>query len=186
MKLATFKIDSTTYSVYGNVEMEKGKTLDREEYPYPEFYDTKAVIHKEGKEIPFSPSGRTWPGEKYDATKMISNFLLHEMIGSKRYETVYIEPSLKEFLSFYRTCIEVDEMKFQNRILSHDMHEIYDLSLVTNDYTYYMSCDQVLMLSTKTREIVSDNYFAEVGFWDSVENIENGKETLLWGTLPEE
>ena len=186
MKLASFKVEGITYSVYGTVEMEKGKNLDMEEYPYPEFYDTKAVIHKGEKEIPFSPSGTTWNGDHYDATSMITDFLLHEMIGSTRYETVYIESSLQEFLSFYKTFVEIDEIKFQNRILSHDMYEIYDLSLVTNDYTYYMSCDQVLMLSTENRTIVSDNYFAEVGFWDSVENIKEGKETLLWGTLPEE
>ena len=41
------------------------------------------------------------------------------------------------------------------------------------------------MLSTDSKEIVSDNYFAEVGFWDSIENIKNGKEIHLWGELPE-
>ena len=41
------------------------------------------------------------------------------------------------------------------------------------------------MFTTDTHEVVSDNYFAEVGYWDSIQNIDNNTETLIWGELPE-
>ena len=44
----------------------------------------------------------------------------------------------------------------------------------------------ILMLTFPERNIVSDNYFAEIGYFESLENIQNGKEKLLWGELPEE
>ena len=42
------------------------------------------------------------------------------------------------------------------------------------------------MLDTSDHFLLSDNEFAEMGYWDSIEEIQNGSDTLLWGELPSE
>lgn len=61
---------------------------------------------------------------------------------------------------------------------------MYELTLVTNKYIYYNCEDLILMFDFDTRTICSDNYFAEEGYWSSVENIKNKKETWYWGEVP--
>ena len=41
----------------------------------------------------------------------------------------------------------------------------------------------MLMLSTDNHTVVADDYFAEVGYLNSIENIKAGNEILLWGNI---
>ena len=55
-----------------------------------------------------------------------------------------------------------------------------ELVMVTDQYIYYADYDKMLMLRTDDHTIVSDNYFAEVEYEDSIENIKEGKEMVIW------
>lgn len=121
---------------------------------------------------------------------MIQDFIAKSMVNSLLYSTIFIESGLQDIVNQFNNAeaivLTVDNLQIPKAIMSHDLYNIYELALVTNDYIYYMCDDMTLMFTTDTHEIVSDNYFAEVGFFDSVENIKSGKENLLWGELPEE
>ena len=56
---------------------------------------------------------------------------------------------------------------------------------MTDAFTYY-SCDGCsIMFTTKEGTIVSDNYFADMGRWDSITAIKAGTEKLLYGNKDE-
>jgi len=194
-KLVEFEVKGEHYIVYGNYVIEQGTYYNDEQqksatYDYPEFDSLTAKIVKDGKEIDFSPSGATWPGRKYEVCDMIQDFLSKQILHSKLYEAVYIEKGLQELIDWYHRDIATVYQLIQipKKILSNDMHNLYELELVTNEYIYYMYEDLCLMLNAENHEVVSDNYFASEGYFESIENIKNGKsnEKLIWGHIPEE
>ena len=192
MKLIQFKLkDGNEFSVYGTYTIETGKTFNfdthkLETYEFPEFYELEGKQIVFGEELPFTPNGEAWNGRKYNAEDMICEFYRTGLLGSSVYDVIYLDEGLaKIFNTFKDDFILVKEKPFAKKIFSYDMLDLLELLLVTDEYTYYGSCDQFIMLGTENRMIISDNYFAEVGFSKSVEHIRNGKETLLWGELPE-
>lgn len=191
MKLAEFKTKDGHFSIYGTYTIETGKTLEKtlefSTYNYPEFYDLEAKQIINGEEISYEPDGHTWSGRKYVAEDMICEFIMCHFLGSALFEFVFLEKGLMSFVKAYTdNTVQVNGASFNKRVLAHDMCDLFQLFLVTDQYTYYGSDDRFLMISTDTRNVVSDNYFAECGYFESAKNVRNGKETLLWGELPEE
>ena len=197
--LATFVAEELkeTFNIYGEYEVSVGKEIDIIstasgfiEFNYPEFYYTSATRVVDGKEETYIPKGESWVGRKYTAEDMIQ-FLISALIkGDETYTKIYLDPGLEKIIEEYikdsEIAIAVEGKDVPKRILTNSMYYLYQLMLVTNEYIYYSHENGMYMLSTDTHQVVSDNYFAEVGFWDSVENVRNGKEKLLWGELPEE
>lgn len=194
-KLAEFEVKGERYIVYGDYEIQQGSYYDydnhnKESYDYPEFTSLSAKVVKDGKEIDFTPSGVSWTGHKYDICDMIQDFLAKQIQYSKRYKKVYIDKGLQKMIDWYHSDIAIvyKLLQIPKRVLSVDMYELYKLVLVTSEYIYYMYDDSCLMLDAENHEVVSDNSFASGGYFESVENIKNGKnnETLIWGELPKE
>lgn len=197
--LATFIAEEIkeTFNIYGSYEIKTGKELDiftegvnMIDFKYPEFCDITATNIVDDREEDYVPVGETWAGRKYTATDMIE-FLISALIkGDETYTKLNLESGLQELVNDYLTddkiAIAVNGKKIPKRILTNTMYDLYQLILVTDAYIYYVHEDQTYMLSTEDHTVISDNYFAEVGYWDSVENVKSGKETLLWGELPEE
>lgn len=197
--LATFVTEEIkeTFNVYGEYNIETGKevnilseNMEFIEFKYPEFYYISATRVVNKKEESYSPKGESWVGRKYTAEDMIQ-FLISALIkGDESYTKLYLDSGLEKIIAEYRKeseiAITVDDKDIPKRILTNDMNYLYQLMLVTDEFIYYSHENGMYMLSTDTHQVVSDNYFAEVGFWDSVENVKNGEEKLLWGKLPEE
>lgn len=187
--LATFEVEDNKYNIYGNYEIENDTDYMGNPYIYPEFSELSAKQIVDGKEVDFKPTGCTWAGRDYVVEDMISDFLAKEILDNKLYKAYYIESGLQKIIDYYHhedNIVTVrNGLRIPKYILSNEMFGIYELTLVTNEYIYYMYADRVLMFSTDTHEVVSDNYFAEVGYWDSIQNIDNNTETLIWGELPE-
>ena len=187
--LAIFEVEGNKYNIYGNYEIENDTDYMGNPYMYPEFSELSAKQIVDGKEVDFKPTGCTWTGRGYVVEDMISDFLAKEILDSKFYKTNYIESGLQKIIDYYHREDNIvtirNGLRIPKYILSNEMFGIYELTLVTNEYIYYMYADRVLMFSTDTHEVVSDNYFAEVGYWDSIQNIDNNTETLIWGELPE-
>ena len=58
--------------------------------------------------------------------------------------------------------------------------------MVTDAFIYYSQYGMFDVLGTMDHRLVSDNEFADNCYFDSVENIRNGAEKLLWGKIPEQ
>ena len=194
-KLVEFEVKEEHYIVYGNYVINHGTFYNFEKkesvnYDYPEFDSLNAKIVKDEKEFDYSPSGTTFAGHKYDVSDMIQDFLAKQIQYSLLYKAVYVEEGLQNLIDSYRSDIALtfNEVPIPKKVLSNDMYDLYELQLVTSEFIYYMDYDRCLMLSVDSHEVVSDNYFALEGFFDSVEKIRTGnpEETLIWGTIPEE
>lgn len=57
--------------------------------------------------------------------------------------------------------------------------------MVTDAFIYYSQYGMFDVLGTMDHRLVSDNELADNCYLDSVENIRNGTEKLLWGKIPE-
>ena len=184
--LVTFEVEGDTFNIYGSYECDKNTG----KYTYPEFYDLTAKKIIGGKEVDYEPHGQSWTGRNYMVEDLIRDFIAKSTVNSLLYSTIFIESGLQDIINQFNKAeaivLTVGDLQIPKAIMSYDLYNIYELVLVTNDYIYYACDDMTLMFTTSTHEIVSDNYFAEVGYWDSVENVKSGKETLLWGELPEE
>ncbi len=192
--MVEFVVEEKHYIIYGTYVIEKGTcyNLDgsRGFHWYPEFYDLTAKYVEDGMETNFEPEGVSWNGHEYNVADMIQDFLAKQIQHSTLYTTFYLEEGLQNLVDSYHQdiVITVNDLDIPKRILSNDMYNLFELELVTSEYIYYVCEDIYLMLSTDSHRVVSDNYFAEVGLCQSVQNIVAGRneEILLWGELPED
>ena len=196
--LATFKVDETkdVFNIYGEYAVAEDFVTDivgdKDDvlYKYPKFVDVKATKIEEGIEQEYISEGVYWNGTRVTVYDMIGSFLSSLIKGDSSYTKVYLEEGLQKIVNSYTAdseiAVTVNEKKIPKRVLTIDMDELFQLMLVTNEFIYY-GCDEAIhMLSTKDHSLVSDNYFAEIGYFDSVEDIRKGSESLIWGVLPEE
>lgn len=183
--LTKFSIDDRKFVISGTYEICENQDYNLEEYKYPEFSELEAQNLVESELTDFTPEGETWTGRKYEVSDMIQSVMAHLILNSKVYQIEYLDDGLKDIIDEYHKdiALNINELDIPRKILYLDMYNLFELTLVTNEYIYYSCYDQMLMFRTDTHEIVSDNYFASVGFDDSCKNVKTGKEVLLWGTI---
>jgi hypothetical protein len=196
--LATFIVKDTNekFDIYGNYQINKRKEFDLFseeskliEFSYPEFSDVTAKIYKGDLKEDYVPKTESWTGHKYNASD-IMEFLISGLIrNDKTYEKIYLEEGLENLINYYKSkdeiVITINDKNIYKKLLSKDLYNLYQLILVTNEFIYYGYEESVIMLDINTRNVISDNYFAELAYYDSSANIKEGKEILLWGTLIE-
>lgn len=178
--LATFKVKEkegqfNVYNVYGDYEISE----DNNDFEL-ELFGCSATKVVNGKEERYTPAGQSWYGVKYGAKDMLKFMLSGYMVGNDMYNPLYIDFGLQEYVDTFLKAVatEVDGKAVVLKMMS--LSHIYTLSLVTDRFIFYHYEDMVIMLRTDTREVVSDNYFAENGYFESLDNIEKGEEKLIW------
>lgn len=179
--LAIFTVAKKTYEIYGEFKICTGQDYHPKEYSYPGFFDLTADIIEGNKKSNFVPGGVKWSGNKYDVEDMMKDLLFKSIVGNKDYQILYLDEALKQLVETYRMeKISLEDRELPFRILGKDMYEIFELTLVTDKFIYYGCGEDMLMFDIDGLDIISYNYFAGAGFYDSCENIKNGKENLLW------
>lgn len=185
------------YMVFGDYEIETVKEKDmiyyetvgeneELEFPYPEFYDKKLEGYKldlttnEISLIDYKDLGERWIGEPFTIYDVPSSVCAAYTQKDSTCSIQYLEDGLKKILDnpVYEKTL-MNGKKIPLRMLNSDM-DVMQLLMATDRYLYYYHDDSYKMINANTLETVSDNYFAEVGFEDSKENIENGEEKLIW------
>lgn len=168
------------FTIYGEYEM-KRTNIGSDNYEYLDFFNTKAKINKNDVISDYSPEGCNWYGKRYTCKDMLQDLNFDMMIGGDNYTVEYLEPKIKELIASYcADSVEIGQPPIPKRILRGSLSNLYKLLLVTDKYIYYCYEDSLIMIDKDTREMISDNYFAEVGYLDSQEAIENGEEKKLW------
>jgi len=182
-KLLEFKMEGggiRHFEIYGDI---KETILDFADNRYLDFADIEMYEIKDKEKVPYEPVGTTWAtGQRltvYDATSDVVDRIVRNQ--TKDFEVLYIREDIKEFVDNYRKDIALvfAEREIPYRIIKNNYINTYELHLATEDFLYYINNDEMIMLRTASGEPVSDNYFAEVGYYESLENIENGEEKKL-------
>lgn len=171
------------FCVYGTYCWKKNEDIentDNNVSMYPKFNDLSVTQVLDGKEIPYNQRGSL----KYIPTKAISM----EIQGTTKemYQMLFLDEGLKEFVNRFHSdenyVLSVCDLPIYKYIVSSDLKERFELHMVTNDFIYY-SCDGMLdVIATNDHRLVSDNEFADICYLDSIENIKNGTEKLIFGT----
>ena len=184
MVFGDYEIDTVKENDYIHYETD-GKTEELE-FPYPEFYDKKLEGYKldlttnEISLIDYKDLGERWIGEPFTIYDVPSSVCATYTQKDSTCSIQYLEDGLKKILDnpVYEKTL-MNGKKIPLRMLNSDM-DVMQLLMATDRYLYYYHDDSYKMINANTLETVSDNYFAEVGFEDSKENIENGEEKLIW------
>ena len=143
-----------------------------------------------GKEIPYAPAGLAW-NHKFQVDDMINSALAAAIWGATEsvYRTLFLHKGLQEFIDGFHSeenCVlSASGLKIYKYILSSDLSMQYQLDLVTDQYIYYSNESLVYAFSTSDHNLLSDNEYADISYWNSVDAVKNGTEKLLWGELPE-
>ena len=194
--LCTFILNNETYNVYGEYDIETDKELDYTtgekpefaEYKYPDFYDITIKKVIDGKEEDYVVTGETWAGRKYVSRDVIESVIAASIRGDDSVAIISLEDGLQKLVNEYKSDVAINYLAkdIHKKILSVNMYSLYQLLLVTDKYIYYAHDGEFLMMNAESHEIISDNYFAEVGLNDSIEDVRSGAEMLMYGELPEE
>lgn len=194
--LCTFILNNETYNVYGEYDIETDKELDYTtgekpefaEYKYPDFYDITVKKVIDGKEEDYVVTGETWAGRKYVSRDVIESVIAASIRGDDSVAIISLEDGLQKLVNEYKSNVAINYLTkdIPKKILSVNMYSLYQLLLVTDKYIYYAHDGEFLMMNAESHEIISDNYFAEVGLNDSIEDVRSGAEMLMYGELPEE
>mgnify|MGYP003292505304 CR=1 FL=1 len=175
-------------TAYAELDVITSKEADGSEMPIPDFNNIQIKEHTENGDIDFIMTGKSWSGKTYDyedvCTTTVSCLTRQD---TTEFEITNVCKELQDVIDVYlHTIIVAGGFSVPKKILHNWDMTVYELSLMTDKYAYYIGGDLILMTDITNNSVVSDNYFAEVGYGDSVENIKNGTETLLYGELPEE
>lgn len=172
--LVEFILEKEQYRVWGSYSMNEDNC--------PEFENLRAEILADGKYVGYSPDGHTWTGRKFEVEDMISDCLANLIRCCGIYTILYMDEGLADYASSYHEDIvlTVNDLKIPRRIMSPQLMYVFELILVTSQYIYYVNDDKMIVIGADTHELVTDNHFADVCYTDSLENIENGEEKLIW------
>lgn len=179
------KICPATYKAYGAYDIEIGKTSGSAEYRYPEFVNVKLLLIMDGRECPCRQIAYNWDGMAHDEESALYAFFSAVTRGDEMYECRYMDPGLQNIVNAYvqptEMAITVNDKPIPKKILANDGHRVYSLLMVTTKLIYYCSDDvnEYCILDINSHSIVSDNYFAELGFSGSLEAMKEGEKVLL-------
>ena len=143
--------------------------------------DIQMYEFTESGKVPFRPNCRDWFG-----TLITVEEALDDVLGRlTRNETgtlnmIYLDSELEKYVALYlkRIAAEFDGRKIPYEILFKE--ERAHLVFATDQFLYYLDeLGCVNMFRTCDGTLVSDNEFAEIGFYESEEAIETGDEIKI-------
>ena len=139
-------------------------------------------VYKEtdGVISPFVIKAVNWYGVRQtpdDALKDVAGRITRNETGTLTVNDIW--PELKEALDEFKKYPAITGDRIVPYFIYHG-GDIAKLDYATDRFLYYQySCEGLLMFRTEDGAIVSDNEFAEMGYWESKENVEKGTEHIL-------
>lgn len=183
------------FCVYGTYRWEKTEhngDAYAAAFPYPVFEHLHVTQVSEGKEIPYEPRGAR-PSDIPKIFKAIATrALATEIMGTttEMFQMLFLDEGLRKFVNHFRSeenyVLCISGLPIYKYIVSGNLRECLELNMVTDAFIYYSQYGMFDALGTMDHRLVSDNEFADNCYLDSVENIRNGTEKLLWGKIPEQ
>lgn len=148
-------------------------------------FDDLEVKEVENETVtPFIITAKTWIGQQLTPYDAIGDVLSKYTRGATDFHLISMYEPLKTYLDeLTKDCVIVGDKAIPKKIVYDSLLNEYELLYATDRYIYYTEFgDSYLMLATDTRELLATSFFAECGYWDSVENVASGKEVLLYCT----
>lgn len=140
----------------------------------------------EGKK-PFRPNKTAWAGYEitvYHAFDDLMNRLTRNETGIV--SVLYLDSEIKAHVESFR---KKPALEFEGRKIPYEViyeREVYHLAYATDRFLYYVDKYDtlIIMLHTNDGTLVADNAFAEIGFYESQQDVEEGKEKAVEIIIP--
>lgn len=133
-----------------------------------------------GEAQPFTPRPKNDTGEPFSVAEVLQDLLMRIV----RNETGIMElVSVNEIVSAYRKAFRGTIATFRTREIPYFI--IFDKRFLKSVYAtdrflfYDDELEMPVMFRTDDGTLVSNNEFAEIGFWESVDAVKNGAESEL-------
>jgi len=152
-------------------------------YPFLEAEDVCVYEIKDKEKILFEPVATRWASGERLSTSDALDDVLERYIRNQTdgFKVLYVDSEVNDMAAVYknRTALTYKGRDIPYQIIDNDMQDVYQMKMATSKYLYYICDDMFIMLDIETGILISDNYFAEVGFSESEEAIEEGTEENL-------
>lgn len=181
MKILDFDLEGNHFIIEADVSPRQ-KADDEMECQWLQYNFENTQVYKEADGVvsPFPITAVNWAGDH-----LTSDDALSDMIGRiSRNETGtltvhYICPELQEFFDELKKYPAINSERMVPYFIFH-RDDIARLAYATNEFLYYEDSNGMpLMFRTDDGTLVSDNEFADMGLYESEENVENGTEHTL-------
>lgn len=184
MKILDFVLEGGHYIIDADISCWKKTDRDRGCQWLRRILDETEVCHVykevDGVISPFTIAAVNWFGERQtpaDALKDAAGRITRNETGSFAVNDIW--PELREALDEFKKYPAITG----GRIVPYFIYyrgDIAKLDYATDRFLYYLyDHEGILMFRTNDGTVVSDNEFAEMGYWDSKENVEKGAEHIL-------
>ncbi len=179
MKILDFNLEGNHFIINADIT-ERFNSGDDLTSLCPVFHNTRVFKEEDGAVSPFQITAVGWSGYQPTPDDALKDMVERISRNERGTLTVhYICPELQNF---------VDELKKYPAINSersvpyfiYFRGEIARLAYATNEFLYYAdSNDMPMMFRTGDGTLVSDNEFADMGLFESEQNVEVGTEQVL-------
>ena len=184
MKVLDFLLEGGHYIIDADISWCKKMDKDRGCQWLRRILDDTKVYNvykeKDGVLSPFVIKAVNWYGVRQtpdDALKDVAGRITRNETETLTVNDIW--PELKEALDEFKKYPAITG----DRIVPYFIYyggDIAKLDYATDRFLYYLyEYEGILMFRTEDGTVVSDNEFAEMGYWESKENVEKGTEHLL-------
>lgn len=181
MKILDFNLEGSHFIIEADISPRQ-ETDDEMECQWLRYDFENTQIYKEtdGVVSPFQITAVAWAGYQLtadDALEDVIGRISRNEIG--KLAVHYICPELQEFFDELKKYPAINSERTIPYFIFHGGN-IAKLMYATNEFLYYAnSNDMPVMFHTNDGTLVSDNEFANIGLYESEENVENGTEHIL-------
>lgn len=162
-----------------NIEEEKG-------YKIPIFENIRMKKIENGIETDWKPSSTTWAGSKISSEDAMYQTYSDIIANDENIQIIFIDKSIMDLVSQYRNAyIKYNGRKIPKLIYSY-WYGNFELFFATDSFCYYEKDGELIMMRTSNGDQVAGAEFAEIGLYDSFDNVNKGKEKLIFGEISEE
>lgn len=184
MKVLDFLLEGGHYIIDADISWCKKMDKDRGCQWLRRILDDTKVYNvykeKDGVLSPFIIKAVNWYGIQLtpaDALKDVAGRITRNETETLTVNDIW--PELKEALDEFKKYPAITG----DRIVPYFIYyggDIAKLDYATDRFLYYLyEYEGILMFRTEDGTVVSDNEFAEMGYWESKENVEKGTEHIL-------
>ena len=181
MKILDFDLEGSHFIIEADISPRQEADDDMEcQWLRYDFDNTQVYKETDGAVSPFQITAVAWAGYQLTA-----DHALKDVIGRiSRNETGkltvhYVCPELQEFFDELKKYPAISGERTIPYFIFHS-GDIAKLAYATNEFLYYEDSNYMpLMFRTVDGTLVSDNEFADMGLYESEENVENGTEHIL-------
>ncbi len=168
------------FELHGDYEiMPMKNSIENRNYKAIDFRDISAVEIVNGKAIEYKPTSHTFAGTPLTVYDIAEDVIRRVIFRDKTCQLEECCKDLQQLFEEYMTdSIEIGNDAYAKYVLVDD--DLYFLCLVTEKYVFYSNYESMILLDASNGSLISDNYFAEVGFEDTLEEIKSGKQNALW------